>query len=1464
MESDAAPAPEEAGASAAEGAPAPGDGSVSSLPRQLELAGTEIDLGRIMNPVFSDHLADVLSLLVTQTQKHAQALAFMQTWSGHIEQMVESSDPSLQGRADGWRTRRAFDPWKAGWVARKRGARLKARAMGLRGKGATLRETFNAWRWSEAVRTQLESLLSWAADERCARALRSWGTHGAQLHNARQEEAIASLKFDTALLHARLRTATAALQAEQSAHQQALLMLTAQISALELSRRTTEPFVLQLLAERDGGSASIVVHKDEDAELWALVHSDISAESEAEATAKREHALSAILPAITAMREQLLSTVAGGADAEPDADAPPGSAAFQLSVLARTLAACRQAANSLDAIIRAAAPHDGFSGLGDSLAIARALREVADATVATAAAAAGQVESLSLLAARADMATDAATSQADAPLAHRWAQLARAAVSCEAATITAAAEANVLADSAAHATARLLARWLDSAQAPTQAETVTMHGAALGEASAALGAATDALTAAIEGARLFGVDGAALLAPPGAKPDAVEVAGAVEQAEQAAQALRTVAGRARAAAGAFADAALNANGVLLGHEGVAVSLEQAGNAARGAEAAIGAIVDVTSSLAGHAGIGVANAGDNGALRHRPVGPTFARTVLRAKRAAPTFAATRARAPDAAVTATQTPPADAFTAPQPPPLPAAPLARAPDAAANATQTPPDMAANATQTPPVDAFTAPQTPPLPAAPLARAPDAAANATQTPPDMAANATQTPPADVFTAPQTPPPGAPPPPAPAAPEAHLSAAPSPRRLADAFSHTNSVAIQSFDAESITVQKAGGQLQRVAVSPVVARRLAARAAPRAPSRESNPKSVEEALLSSPDFLAQLRTSLGISDGVDPRLVAAVQRVATPVTSALGGDQESQVTSQALPSASAADDAAFARAEATAAIDALAKLEDEVARQAATLRRILATPANDETVQTELGPSVQMLPAQARALEMLRIDVDAVRKRVAPSGPPLDDALEDANGRAAEASAAVQTLRAELNDKFARASDALQAFKQAEGLVDEGFHARLERAERAARDVALPNAMLERAVQDGDLSGVANAVATMTARLLTVEEELGGRADGLAVDVRTVLDKLSETEAALPRLRSHVDAVQAELLQKVSRSIDFQRALQEDVARCASKEALTLLDEMIASAAKEEDIAKWKELLQDEVNGVALSANELQRRADELASRLDEAMHARVSTGPSGAGGSNAATGALLGVVVQVCRAIDGLVDDEQTNRPTLRLQPDAKASIKSQFMPAIAGKGSRIKQYALLKQMLHTRFKTELDAIAKATLAAPRTPSGGRAGPRLTDVYIYGDDGRPYRGALNVEVTRGETSKSGASDSRRSLSRTRPSTSATGARIISAANAPQQPHGTMRLADYATIEQAGLQVSTPTVIAAGPPNNPLGRRVVNPITPYELWGLKHPSLSKRRSNSLEPLASSAQQAAMAQPTPLAAGSGSMN
>ena len=925
-----------------------------------------------------------------------------------------------------------------------------------------------------------------------------------------------------------------------------------------------------------------MVHKDEDAELWALVHSDISAESEAEATAKREHALSAILPAITAMREQLLSTVAGGADAEPDADAPPGSAAFQLSVLARTLAACRQAANSLDAIIRAAAPHDGFSGLGDSLAIARALREVADATVATAAAAAGQVESLSLLAARADMATDAATSQADAPLAHRWAQLARAAVSCEAATITAAAEANVLADSAAHATARLLARWLDSAQAPTQAETVTMHGAALGEASAALGAATDALTAAIEGARLFGVDGAALLAPPGAKPDAVEVAGAVEQAEQAAQALRTVAGRARAAAGAFADAALNANGVLLGHEGVAVSLEQAGNAARGAEAAIGAIVDVTSSLAGHAGIGVANAGDNGALRHRPVGPTFARTVLRAKRAAPTFAATRARAPDAAVTATQTPPADAFTAPQPPPLPAAPLARAPDAAANATQTPPDMAANATQTPP-------------------------------------------ADVFTAPQTPPPGAPPPPAPAAPEAHLSAAPSPRRLADAFSHTNSVAIQSFDAESITVQKAGGQLQRVAVSPVVARRLAARAAPRAPSRESNPKSVEEALLSSPDFLAQLRTSLGISDGVDPRLVAAVQRVATPVTSALGGDQESQVTSQALPSASAADDAAFARAEATAAIDALAKLEDEVARQAATLRRILATPANDETVQTELGPSVQMLPAQARALEMLRIDVDAVRKRVAPSGPPLDDALEDANGRAAEASAAVQTLRAELNDKFARASDALQAFKQAEGLVDEGFHARLERAERAARDVALPNAMLERAVQDGDLSGVANAVATMTARLLTVEEELGGRADGLAVDVRTVLDKLSETEAALPRLRSHVDAVQAELLQKVSRSIDFQRALQEDVARCASKEALTLLDEMIASAAKEEDIAKWKELLQDEVNGVALSANELQRRADELASRLDEAMHARVSTGPSGAGGSNAATGALLGM-----------------------------------------------------------------------------------------------------------------------------------------------------------------------------------------------------------------------------------------------
>lgn len=161
-------------------------------------------------------------------------------------------------------------------------------------------------------------------------------------------------------------------------------------------------------------------------------------------------------------------------------------------------------------------------------------------------------------------------------------------------------------------------------------------------------------------------------------------------------------------------------------------------------------------------------------------------------------------------------------------------------------------------------------------------------------------------------------------------------------------------------------------------------------------------------------------------------------------------------------------------------------------------------------------------------------------------------------------------------------------------------------------------------------------------------------------------------------------------------------------------------------------------------------------------------------------------------------------------------------------------------------------------------PPGGRGAPRLTDVYIYGDDGRPYRGALNVEITRGDTASSRPSTSAetRRGARQRQMPSATGARIVSPATAPQQPHGTMRLADHATIDQAGLQVAVPTVISASAPNNPLGRRVINPITPYELWGLKHPSLTKanKRINSLEPLAAARQAAAVAAATPLTPGS----
>jgi hypothetical protein len=164
----------------------------------------------------------------------------------------------------------------------------------------------------------------------------------------------------------------------------------------------------------------------------------------------------------------------------------------------------------------------------------------------------------------------------------------------------------------------------------------------------------------------------------------------------------------------------------------------------------------------------------------------------------------------------------------------------------------------------------------------------------------------------------------------------------------------------------------------------------------------------------------------------------------------------------------------------------------------------------------------------------------------------------------------------------------------------------------------------------------------------------------------------------------------------------------------------------------------------------------------------------------------------------------------------------------------------LLKQLLHTRFKGELDMIAQARFAI--TPPTGY-NPRLTDVYIYGNDGKPYRGSLNIDVAKGESVRSAnTSDGlRKSGSRPKPA----GARIVSAASSPATPFATMRLADHSTISQAGLEVATATIVSAGPTGNPLGRRVINPITPYELWGLKHPSLSKKRATTavaLEPLA----------------------
>ncbi|KAJ1624666.1 hypothetical protein T492DRAFT_881465 [Pavlovales sp. CCMP2436] len=139
----------------------------------VELAGTEIDLGRLHLGGFSDHLADVLALLVAESKKHAQTLTVMQAWSSHLEQQVEDPNPSLQQRADTWRARQGFGPWKTDWIAHKRVSRVKAMMMGRRTAGANLRYAFVAWRWWHTASVRLEDLLAWVADERLSRPRQS-------------------------------------------------------------------------------------------------------------------------------------------------------------------------------------------------------------------------------------------------------------------------------------------------------------------------------------------------------------------------------------------------------------------------------------------------------------------------------------------------------------------------------------------------------------------------------------------------------------------------------------------------------------------------------------------------------------------------------------------------------------------------------------------------------------------------------------------------------------------------------------------------------------------------------------------------------------------------------------------------------------------------------------------------------------------------------------------------------------------------------------------------------------------------------------------------------------------------------------------------------------------------------------------------------------------------------------------
>lgn len=124
-------------------------------------------------------------------------------------------------------------------------------------------------------------------------------------------------------------------------------------------------------------------------------------------------------------------------------------------------------------------------------------------------------------------------------------------------------------------------------------------------------------------------------------------------------------------------------------------------------------------------------------------------------------------------------------------------------------------------------------------------------------------------------------------------------------------------------------------------------------------------------------------------------------------------------------------------------------------------------------------------------------------------------------------------------------------------------------------------------------------------------------------------------------------------------------------------------------------------------------------------------------------------------------------------------------------------------------------------------------------MYIYGDDGKPYRASLNVEVRKGDPAL-GRRGSRGMQQRRSPRS-----RVGLVAPATSQLHAlpAMQLANQSSIESSGLSVAMPTVMSGSPAaTNPLGRRAINPITPYELWGLKNPSLNKKRATSLAPLA----------------------